>query len=109
MKVITVFLAVGLLACVSCTTYHFGEKTPNSKLVYRERVFYEAVPWKKRVQYFSYEGPSSLQIKAISCYDYQNSDASVNITEGGIGFNLVSMRMKSQRSYRLDYAIEIYK
>ncbi|RVE42034.1 hypothetical protein evm_013314 [Chilo suppressalis] len=86
----------------------FGNRTSTSRLVNRERVFFEAIPWKKRINVFEYTGPEDLIIKAIFCYDYQNSEASVNITSGGLGDNHVAIRMKSQRSYRLDYAIEIY-
>ncbi|KAL0841557.1 hypothetical protein ABMA28_015218 [Loxostege sticticalis] len=82
---------------------------PTSKLVQRDKVFYEAIPWMKRVKFYTYTGPTSLVIKAIHCYDFQNSEATVNITEGGLGTNHFTLRMKSERSYRLDYRIEIYE
>ncbi|XP_052750255.1 uncharacterized protein LOC113512830 isoform X2 [Galleria mellonella] len=97
---------VCVTVCVTCKNHFFGEKE-DARLVSREKIMYEAIPWKKRVQYYEYSD-SPRPIKAIRCYDYQNSEASVNITEGGIGFDHVTLRMKSQRSYRLDYAIEIY-
>ncbi|KOB64403.1 Uncharacterized protein OBRU01_24339, partial [Operophtera brumata] len=82
-----------VIASALCTNYFFGEKTENSSLVLKKKVKYEALP---------------LQKRAIKCFDYQNSDASVNVTEGGIGYDHVELRMKSQRSYRLEYSIEIY-
>ncbi|XP_059051505.1 uncharacterized protein LOC131846258 [Achroia grisella] len=103
--VLYLVVLMSVLVCVICKNYFFGEKE-DARLLSRERVFYEAIPWKKRVQYYEYN--SSRPIKAILCYDYQNTEASINITEGGIEFEHVTLRMKSQRSYRLDYTIEIY-
>ncbi|XP_053607739.1 probable salivary secreted peptide [Plodia interpunctella] len=92
---------------VSSENRFFGVKTPDSKLIYRKRVFLEAFPFKKRVDYVEFTN-SAVPITAVYCYDYQNSEASVNCTSGGVGYNYVTLRLKSQRSYRLDYAIEIY-
>ncbi|XP_028168388.1 probable salivary secreted peptide [Ostrinia furnacalis] len=109
MRTLTCVFVASVLVCVSGTNYFFGEKTPTTRLVQRNKVFYEAIPLMKRVKFHEYAGPNNLVIKAIYCYDYQNSDASVNITDGGLGTNHVTLRMKSQRSYRIDYVIEIYQ
>ncbi|CAB3233790.1 unnamed protein product [Arctia plantaginis] len=101
-----VTITITLFTSVLCSTYFFGDKTNNSRLIHAANVRYEAIPLLKRVKLFTYNG--AIPIKSISCYDHQNSEASINITEGGIGFKHVTLRMKSQRSYRLDYAIEIY-
>ncbi|CAG9785940.1 unnamed protein product [Diatraea saccharalis] len=106
MRLFICLVLLGFLWCVSCKNVNFGNKTSSCKR--RDKVFCEAIPWKKRVYYYEYTGPDDLIIKAVYCYDYQNSEASVNLTEGGPGYNYVSLRMKSQRSYRLDYTIEIY-
>ncbi|KAJ8707688.1 hypothetical protein PYW07_011365 [Mythimna separata] len=105
---LTLLLSVFVLTMttVLSSTYFFGEQTKDTRIVFRDKLKYEAIPLKKRVKTFTYNGTPI--IKAISCYDFQNSEASVNITSGGIGFNYVELRLKSQRSYRLDYAIEIY-
>ncbi|KAF9417071.1 hypothetical protein HW555_005769 [Spodoptera exigua] len=87
---------------VLSSTYFFGEQTKDTRIIYQDKVRYEAIPLKKRVKTYTYNGT------AISCYDFQNSEASVNITAGGIGYKYVELRLKSQRSYRLEYAIEIY-
>lgn len=94
------------LSSVLSSTYFFGEQTKKTRIIYQDKVRYEAIPLKKRVKTYTYNG--TVPIKAISCYDFQNSEASVNITAGGIGYKYVELRLKSQRSYRLDYAIEIY-
>ncbi|XP_075988743.1 uncharacterized protein LOC142984799 [Anticarsia gemmatalis] len=101
-----VLITIAFLSSVMCSTYFFGEQNNQTRLIYRDKVKYEAIPLKKRIKVFSYNG--TTPIKFIACYDYQNSDASVNITDGGIGYKYVELRLKSQRSYRLDYAIEIY-
>ncbi|XP_021192384.3 uncharacterized protein LOC110377721 [Helicoverpa armigera] len=94
------------LASVLSSTYFFGKETKDTKIIHRDKLRYEAIPLKKRIKTYTYNG--TAPIKAISCYDFQNSEASVNITSGGIGYNYVELRLKSQRSYRLDFAIEIY-
>ncbi|KAM3960600.1 uncharacterized protein ACR2FA_005344 [Aphomia sociella] len=104
--IVYLVVLVSVLVCVMCKNHFYGEKG-NARLVHREKILYEAIPWKKRVQYYEYNN-SPRPIKAIHCYDYQNSEASVNITDGGIDYDHVTLRMKSERSYRLDYAVEIY-
>lgn len=69
MRSLKYFLHLLLLACVfvcvCSTNFFFGEKTPTSKLVQRDKVFYEAIPWMKRVKFYTYTGPTSLVIKVI--------------------------------------------
>ncbi|XP_013199874.1 uncharacterized protein LOC106142601 [Amyelois transitella] len=107
MKTLILVTFISLVVFVTSENHFFGVKTPDSKLIYRKRIFLEAFPFKKRVDYFEFSD-SPAPIKAIFCYDYQNSEASVNCTEGGVGYDHVTLRLKSQRSYRLDFAIEIY-
>ncbi|CAH0602089.1 unnamed protein product [Chrysodeixis includens] len=106
LTIIVSVLVIMTVSSVMSSTYFFGEQSKNSRLVFRDRVKYEAIPLKKRIKVYTYNG--TLPIKAISCYDYQNSEASVNVTAGGVGYKYMELRLKSQRSYRLDYAIEIY-
>ncbi|XP_049869602.1 uncharacterized protein LOC126369286 [Pectinophora gossypiella] len=97
-----------LLACVVCTSYFFGKKTSETKLLIREKVIFFAIPWKKRVETYTYNDIMGREIKAIDCHDYQRSEATVNVTEGGVGFTHVTLRFKSQRSYGLEYGVEIF-
>lgn len=41
-------------------------------------------------------------------YDLKNSEASANITQGGIGHNFLNIRMKSERGRGLKYDVYIY-
>lgn len=63
MRSVTYLCIITVIVCVSSTTYRFGEKTAASKLVHREKVFLEAIPWKKRTKIYEYNGPSDLEIK----------------------------------------------
>lgn len=56
-------LIMTILTCAMCSTYFFGEQTANTKLVYRDKVKYEAFPLKKRIKEFTYNG--TLPIKVI--------------------------------------------
>ncbi|KAJ0177430.1 hypothetical protein K1T71_007439 [Dendrolimus kikuchii] len=108
MKSIIVLVMLTLFVSVSCIHYTFGGRLPGSKLVHKEKIKLEAIPFKKRIKNFFYSNANEMPIQAINCFDFQRSEASVNITEGGIGQTYVNLRMKSQRGYRLDYDIEIY-
>lgn len=41
-------------------------------------------------------------------YDLTHSGASANVTQGGLGYNYVNIRMKSDRGEKLHYDIYIY-
>ncbi|KAJ2939756.1 hypothetical protein O0L34_g17948 [Tuta absoluta] len=109
MKII-VYLCILLsaLTCVMCKTYFYGQKTDETRLINREKLVYFAVPWRRRIEYYAYNDTLQRPIKAIDCHDYQRTDATVNITEGGVGYPYVSLLFQSQRSYGLEYAIEIF-
>ncbi|KAI5652109.1 transcription activator MBF2 domain-containing protein [Phthorimaea operculella] len=107
---ITVCLSIVLsaLTCVTCKSYFYGQKTDETRLINREKLILFAVPWRRRIEYYAYNDTLQRPIKAIDCHDYQRTEAIVNITEGGIGYPYVTLFFQSQRSYGLEYAIEIF-
>ncbi|XP_030021266.2 uncharacterized protein LOC115440901 [Manduca sexta] len=64
----------------------------------------------KRIEYVNYTMPYSnnQSIQGILAYDLTNSGASANVTSGGLGYNHVTLRLKSDRSKKLQYDIYIY-
>lgn len=47
-------------------------------------------------------------IKAIKAIDLNKSSARPNITLGGLGYNFVSIKLKSDRGKSLKYRVEVY-
>lgn len=46
--------------------------------------------------------------QGILAYDKTNSKASANVTEGGLGFNHLTLRMKSERGGKINYDVYVY-
>uniref|UniRef100_A0A1E1WSD0 Cadherin domain-containing protein n=1 Tax=Pectinophora gossypiella TaxID=13191 RepID=A0A1E1WSD0_PECGO len=110
MKFLVLFLIV-FVVLVECTHVFLGTNVQRP-LVHHEEVKYHAQVFRKRIEYFTYTLPSipnqQRYIQGIMAYDMTNSGASVNVTEGGIGANMVKLRMKSDRGEPLHYDIYIY-
>lgn len=47
-------------------------------------------------------------LQGVAVIDNDFSHASANITEGGVGYHYVTVRMKSQRHHPLNFEVEIY-
>ncbi|XP_061704810.1 uncharacterized protein LOC133516097 [Cydia pomonella] len=104
---LTLLLLLGLFGV--CVTYDMivGD-TVHRKMVFHQRVKEFAIPFKKRIRTLSYTDPEKRIIKGIAAIDNDFSHASANITEGGVGKNFVTVRMKSQRHHPLNFEVEIY-
>ncbi|XP_004929727.2 uncharacterized protein LOC101746950 [Bombyx mori] len=79
-------------------------------LVYKTNATYSALTFRKRIEFMNYTIPKSGNsvIQGILAYDRTHSGATANITEGGIGYNKVKIRMKSDRGNEINYEIYIY-
>ncbi|KAF9424492.1 hypothetical protein HW555_000303 [Spodoptera exigua] len=82
-------------------------------LVFHKEVRYPAKVLQKRIENFNFTLPAvpgvySRSIQGILAYDLTHSGASANVTKGGLGYNFVNMRMKSDRYKELHYDIYIY-
>ncbi|VVD00376.1 unnamed protein product [Leptidea sinapis] len=92
-----------------CLSYDmFIGDTVHRKMVFHQRVKDIAIPFKKRIQTLSYSDPEKRLIKGIAAIDNDFSHASANITQGGVGYSYVTVRMKSQRHHPLNFEVEIY-
>lgn len=51
---------------------------------------------------------SEFSLQGIEVIECTRTEATVSITAGGISFEYVNLKFKSQRSYGLYYVIKIY-
>lgn len=79
------------------------------KKVYEKTVESSAIPLFKREEEVQFEYPVGDQrIKGIAIKDLENSLAEPSITRGGLGFNFVNIKVKSERGSGYKFLIEIY-
>lgn len=76
-----------------------------------ERIAAYSIPLFRRVIERDYEVPPEYgngKIKGIVIKDFYDGSAEPSITLGGIGFNFVQIKLKSERGSGFDFGIEIY-
>ncbi|KAJ8708655.1 hypothetical protein PYW08_010037 [Mythimna loreyi] len=77
--------------------------------VYETTVSANAIPFFKREKFVNFEYPSGDgKIKGIAIKDLDNGLAEPAITLGGLGFNYVNLKLKSERGSGFNFQIEIY-
>ncbi|XP_053619803.1 uncharacterized protein LOC128680585 [Plodia interpunctella] len=111
MKCVILLFLIGVVI-VHCGHTFLGTSVLRP-LVYHHNAEYGAKIFQKRVENIYYSLPEKFlrerrSIKGILAYDLQHSQASANITQGGLGYNFVNIRMKSERGLPLHYDISIY-
>ncbi|XP_075979472.1 uncharacterized protein LOC142978786 [Anticarsia gemmatalis] len=112
MKVYALVLLVAAVAIVECGHTFLGTNV-NRPMVYHHQAEYGSKVFRKRVENLYYmlpQVPSNFgrSIQGILAYDQTHSSASVNVTSGGLGYNFVNLRMKSERGTKLHYDVYIY-
>ncbi|CAG9785715.1 unnamed protein product [Diatraea saccharalis] len=109
MKTALVFLVVLLsVICVShCKDLIVGTSF-NNRLLWQQKVEYNAIPLKKRVKEVFFSDPGQQIIKGVIARDLDHTDATASITAGGVGFSYANFRFKSDRGSGLNYQLEIY-
>ncbi|CAH0674031.1 unnamed protein product [Spodoptera exigua] len=111
MRFVFLLLLVSCLLCVCvpvlCSDMIVGD-TVHRKMIFHQRVKDFAIPFKKRVKTLTFSDPEKRMIKGIAVIDNDFSHASANITDGGVGYSYVTVRMKSQRHHPLNFEVEIY-
>ncbi|XP_026762875.2 uncharacterized protein LOC113521528 [Galleria mellonella] len=77
--------------------------------VYEKTVETTGIPLIKRVEEVYFEYPLGDQrIKGIAIKDLDNGLAEPSINRGGLGFNFVNIKLKSERGSGFRFLIEIY-
>ncbi|XP_028169352.1 uncharacterized protein LOC114359258 [Ostrinia furnacalis] len=111
MKLFCISLLV-LVALVECKHTFMGTNVLRPQL-YHAIITHHALVFRKRVENLSYTipnlaGNAGRTIQGILAWDLTNTDASANVTQGGIGYNYVNLRMKSSRGEDLKFEVFIY-
>ncbi|XP_045500921.1 uncharacterized protein LOC123698360 isoform X4 [Colias croceus] len=108
MRLLFTCLLVAVLVYVECNHTFMGSNVFRPLLFHRT-IHYGSHMFSKRVENFSFSTPSYHQsIQGILAYDLTNSSASANVTQGGIGYTYVTLRMKSDRGREIKYDVFIY-
>ncbi|XP_045775408.1 uncharacterized protein LOC123874210 [Maniola jurtina] len=108
-----VFLAVFVAAVIviECGHTFLGTNVLRQE-VYNRDVKYSSYMFRKRVENLTITMPASYgygkTIQGILAYDLTESDASANVTAGGLGFNFVTLRLKSSRGDDIHFDVYIY-
>ncbi|KAM3964239.1 putative salivary secreted peptide [Aphomia sociella] len=98
---------LSLICIIECKDLIVGTSY-NNRLIWQQKVEYNAIPLKKRVKEEFYSDAGQQIIKGVIARDLDHTDSSVSITSGGVGFSYVNLRFKSERGSGLNYQVEIY-
>ncbi|KPJ03562.1 hypothetical protein RR46_01633 [Papilio xuthus] len=97
---------------VNCKSVIVGQIYDHNGIVrkvYDKVVETSGIPLIKREQEVYFEYPLGDQkIKGIAIKDLENGLAEPSINRGGLGFNFVNIKLKSERGSGYKYLIEIY-
>ncbi|CAB3244097.1 unnamed protein product [Arctia plantaginis] len=112
MKVYVLLFLLAVVVIVECGHTFLGTSVQR-KLIYHKDVKYPSKLFQKRIENVNYTIPYasrqySPSIQGILAYDLTTSGASANVTKGGLGYNFVNLRLKSDRAEELHFDIYIY-
>ncbi|KAL4710955.1 hypothetical protein ACJJTC_017920 [Scirpophaga incertulas] len=112
MRFYAAFLVALAFVAVECGHTFMGTNVQRPQ-VYHNSVRYSSLVFRKRIENLYYVLPTlpssaGRVIQGILAYDLTNSDASANVTQGGIGYNFVNLRMKSSRGKDIKFDVYIY-
>ncbi|KAJ2937759.1 hypothetical protein O0L34_g18962 [Tuta absoluta] len=98
-----------LLGCVLANCGHMKIGEIEGRTLMHETVAqYPGVENRRRLKYVVYTDLQMRTIRGIDAHDNMESGAMANILAGGIGYPFVTMKLRSERSKGLDYAIKIF-
>ncbi|CAK1581240.1 unnamed protein product [Parnassius mnemosyne] len=112
MKLFIVGLLIAVIVIVECSHTFMGTNVQR-ELAFHQTVKYSAYMFQKRIEYLNVTIPNNhLQygryITGILAYDLTTTEASANVTAGGIGYTFVNLRMKSDKGKEMRYDIYVY-
>nr|BAA34219.1 MBF2 [Samia cynthia] len=112
MKLLLLVSLITFIVIVDCTHTFLGTSVLRP-LIYHHDVQYSSKIFKKRVENLYFSLPSvptnyGRTIQGILAYDKTNSGASANVTQGGLGYNFMNLRMKSDRGREIHYDVYVY-
>lgn len=108
-KIIVIISCIAFVHGNSVYVGHTYDQTGLVRKVYDKMTEAHAIPLIKREEEINYEYPSGDQkIKGIAIKDLDNGKAEASIVRGGIGFNFVTIKLKSERGSGYKYFIEVF-
>ncbi|XP_022824770.1 uncharacterized protein LOC111355227 [Spodoptera litura] len=112
MHISSVALVLAMIVVSECGHTFLGTSVQRP-LVFHKEVRYPARGFQKRIENVNFTLPHVSDIylrniQGILAYDLTNSGASANVTKGGLGYNFVNIRLKSDRNKEIRYDINIY-
>ncbi|CAK1547763.1 unnamed protein product [Leptosia nina] len=112
MSLKALILISALIAIVNCKSVIVGQVYDHNnyvRKVFEQTVETTGIPLLKREEEVKFEYPSADQkIKGIAIKDLENGLAEPSITSGGIGFNFVRIKLKSERGSGFKFVVEIF-
>lgn len=106
-----IILLCAVISAVYCKSVIVGQTWEQNGIrkVYETTVEANAIPFFKREKFVTFEYPvGDARIKGIAVKDMDNGLAEPSITLGGLGFNYVNLKLKSERGSGFNFLIEIY-
>ncbi|CAG4966106.1 unnamed protein product [Colias eurytheme] len=98
-----------VIVCVYSKSVIVGRTNDGVQKVYEMMYEVSGFPLVKRHQEITFEYPIGDQnIKGIAIKDLENGDAEASITSGGLGFNFVTIKLKSARGSGYKFLVEMY-
>ncbi|XP_022824535.1 uncharacterized protein LOC111355046 [Spodoptera litura] len=112
MKVVALAFLLAIVVIVDCSHTFMGTNVLRP-LIYHHNVEYGSKVFRKRVENLYYSLPAvpanaGRSIQGILAFDMTHTGASANVTQGGLGFNFVNLRMKSDRGEKIHFDVYIY-
>ncbi|XP_026727719.1 uncharacterized protein LOC113493886 [Trichoplusia ni] len=109
---LAIFLVLAVVVIVECSHTFMGTSVQRA-MVYHHDVQYSSKLFRKRVENLYYSMPAvpsnfGRVIQGILAFDLTFSGASANVTQGGIGYNFVNLRMKSDRGAKIHFDVYIF-
>ncbi|CAH0587921.1 unnamed protein product [Chrysodeixis includens] len=109
---VSILLVLAAVVIVECSHTFMGTSVQRP-LVYHHNAQYSSKVFRKRIENLYYAMPAvpsnfGRVIQGILAFDLTFSGASANVTQGGIGYNFVNLRMKSDRGAKTNFDVYIY-
>lgn len=103
-----ILILCAIISAAQCRSVFVGQiyEQNGIRKVYETDISANTIPFFKRENYVNFEYTD--KIKGISITDLDNGLAEPSITSGGLGFNSVNIKLKSERGAGFNFHIAIY-
>nr|XP_053606510.1 uncharacterized protein LOC128672979 [Plodia interpunctella] len=106
-----ILIILAVISIVHSKSVIIGQVYDNAGVVkvYEKTVEASAIPLIKREEQVYFEYPTrDRKIRGVAIKDLENGLAEASVNRGGIGFDFVNIKLKSERGSGYKFLIEIY-